>query len=168
MVCGAGYLGPAVNGLHTFGATYELSATHLEVNSDGHRENLARLDATDSRLAAALGAPDLAQLSGRAGLRCVTPDYLPLVGPAPIEHLMLETFAPLRRDARADIPHPGSYWPGLFIHGGHGSRGLSHAPLCATLLADLIEGRPRPLARELVIALNPARFLIRALKRGQR
>lgn len=168
VVCGTGYLGPAVNGLHTFGATYELSATHLEVNSDGHCENLARLAATDSRLAAALGAPDLAQFSGRAGLRCVTPDYLPLVGPAPIEHLMLETFAPLRRDARADIPHPGSYWPGLFIHGGHGSRGLSHAPLCATLLADLIEGRPRPLARELVIALNPARFLIRALKRSQR
>jgi glycine/D-amino acid oxidase-like deaminating enzyme len=111
---------------------------------------------------------DPAQLSGRAGLRCVTPDYLPLVGPAPIEHLMLETFAPLRRDARADIPCPGSYWPGLFIHGGHGSRGLSHAPLCATLLADLIEGRPRPLAQELVIALNPARFLIRALKRGKR
>ncbi len=168
VICGAGYLGPAVNGRHTFGATYELSATHLEVSSDGHRENLARLDATDPRLAAALGAPDLARLSGRAGLRCVTPDYLPLVGPAPIEHRMLETFAPLRRDAHAAIPHPGSYWPGLFIHGGHGSRGLSHAPLCAALLADLIEGRPRPLARDLVIALNPARFLIRALKRGQR
>ncbi len=168
VICGAGYLAPAVNGLHTFGATYELSATHLEVSSDGHRDNLARLDATDPRLAQALGAPDPAQLSGRAGLRCVTPDYLPLVGPAPIEHRMLETFAPLRRDARADIPHPGHYWPGLFIHGGHGSRGLSHAPLCAALLADLIEGRPRPLARDLVIALHPARFLIRDLKRGRR
>ncbi|MGB5146034.1 MAG: bifunctional tRNA (5-methylaminomethyl-2-thiouridine)(34)-methyltransferase MnmD/FAD-dependent 5-carboxymethylaminomethyl-2-thiouridine(34) oxidoreductase MnmC [Porticoccaceae bacterium] len=168
VICGAGYLGPAVGGRHTFGATYDLSATHLEVRSDGHRDNLAKLGATDPRLPEILGAPDPAQLSGRAGLRCVTPDYLPLVGPAPIEHLMLETFAPLRRDARADIPRPGSYWPGLFIHGGHGSRGLSHAPLCATLLADLIEGRPRPLAQELVIALNPARFLIRALKRGQR
>jgi tRNA 5-methylaminomethyl-2-thiouridine biosynthesis bifunctional protein len=168
VICGAGYLGPAADGRHTFGATYDLSAAHLEVSSDGHRENLAKLEATDPCLAEILGAPDPAQLSGRAGLRCVTPDYLPLVGPAPIEHLMLETFAPLRRDARADIPHPGSYWPGLFIHGGHGSRGLSHAPLCAALLADLIEGRPRPLARELVIALNPARFLIRALKRGKR
>lgn len=168
VICGAGYLGPAVGGRHTFGATYDLSATHLEVRSDGHRDNLAKLGATDPRLPEILGAPDPAQLSGRAGLRCVTPDYLPLVGPAPIEHLMLETFAPLRRDARADIPCPGSYWPGLFIHGGHGSRGLSHAPLCATLLADLIEGRPRPLTQELVIALNPARFLIRALKRGRR
>ncbi|MGE3297039.1 MAG: bifunctional tRNA (5-methylaminomethyl-2-thiouridine)(34)-methyltransferase MnmD/FAD-dependent 5-carboxymethylaminomethyl-2-thiouridine(34) oxidoreductase MnmC [Porticoccaceae bacterium] len=168
VICGAGYLAPATNGLHTFGATYDLSATHVEVRSEGHRENLAKLDATDPRLTDILGTPDPAQLSGRAALRCVTPDYLPLVGPAPIEHRMLETFAPLRRDARADIPRPGSYWPGLFIHGGHGSRGLSHAPLCAALLADLIEGRPRPLAQELAIALHPARFLIRDLKRGRR
>jgi tRNA 5-methylaminomethyl-2-thiouridine biosynthesis bifunctional protein len=52
------------------------------VSSEGHRENLAKLDATDPCLAEILGAPDPAQLSGRAGLRCVTPDYLPLAGPA--------------------------------------------------------------------------------------
>mgnify|MGYP005810628523 CR=1 FL=1 len=167
VVCGAGYLAPAAGGVHTMGATYDLGETDLAVSAAGHRVNLAKIAATDARLAEVLGAPDPDRLSGRTALRCVTPDYLPLAGPAPIAERMLEIFAPLRRDARAALDHPGCYWPGLFIHGGHGSRGLSHAPLCAALLADLVAGRPRPLPRELVIALNPARFLIRDLKRNR-
>ena len=107
-------------------------------------------------------------MHGRAGLRCVTPDYLPLVGPAPRFGEFLEGLAPLRRDARTALPRSGCYWPGLYLHAGLGSRGLAYAPLCAALLADLIEGRPRPLARDLVRALSPARFLVRDLQRRRR
>jgi len=167
-ICGEGYLAPALHGRHSLGATYRPDSTALGVDADGHRDNLAGLRATDAALAAALGQPDLNAMHGRVGLRCVTPDYLPLVGPAPRFGEFLEALAPLRRDARTALPRSGCYWPGLYLHAGLGSRGLAYAPLCAALLADLIEGRPRPLARDLVRALSPARFLVRDLQRRRR
>lgn len=167
-VCGAGYVAPALHGHHSLGSTYRADLTALVPDTEGHRSNLAKLGATDAALAAALGTPDPDALSGRAGLRCVTPDYLPLVGPAPDMEGFLQALAPLRHDARAALPRTGAYWPGLYLHAGHGSRGLAYAPLCAALLADLIEGRPRPLARDLVRALSPARFLVRDLQRRRR
>lgn len=167
-ICGAGYVAPALHGRHSLGSTYRPDSTALEADMDGHRSNLAKLRDTDVALAAALGQPAPDQLSGRAGLRCVTPDYLPLVGPAPRLEEFLEAQAPLRHDARAVLSRAGAYWPGLYLHAGHGSRGLAYAPLCAALLADLIAGRPRPLARDLVRALSPARFLVRDLQRRRR
>lgn len=167
-ICGEGYLAPALHGRHSLGATYRPGSTSLVADAEGHRDNLDRIRITDAALAAALGAPDPASLGGRAGLRCVTPDYLPVVGPAPLLEEFLADLAPLRRDARAALPCAGRYWPGLYLHAGHGSRGLAYAPLCAALLADLIEGRPRPLARDLVRALSPARFLVRDLQRRRR
>lgn len=167
-VCGLGYLAPAVDGRHTLGATYRPDSVSLAVDALSHGDNLARVRATDPALAEALGDPDPAQLEGRAGLRCVTPDYLPIAGPAPRLDEFLEVMAPLRRDARAALPRTGACWPGLYLHAGHGSRGLAYAPLCAALLADLIEGRPRPLPRDLVQALSPARFLVRDLQRRRR
>ncbi|HLS98177.1 MAG TPA: hypothetical protein VK018_05590, partial [Porticoccaceae bacterium] len=52
-------------------------------------------------------------------------------------------------------------------NGGHGSRGLTYAPLAAELIASGICGEPAPLPRGLAIALHPARFLIRDLKRNR-
>lgn len=167
-ICGAGHVAPALHGYHSLGSTYRPDSTALAADVDGHRSNLAKLHATDAGLAAALGDPDPDQLSGRAGLRCVTPDHLPLVGPAPRLEEFLEALAPLRRDARTAVPQTGRYWPGLYVNAGHGSRGLAYAPLCAALVADLIEGRPRLLARAQVRALNPARFLVRDLQRRRR
>jgi len=167
-ICGDGYLAPALLGRHSLGATYRPDATALDVDAAGHCDNLGKLRTTDAALAAALGVPAPVDLGGRAGLRCVTPDYLPLVGSAPHLEEFLETLAPLRRDARTALPHTGRHWPGLYLNAGHGSRGLAYAPLCAALLADLIEGRPRPLARDLVRALSPARFLVRDLQRRRR
>ena len=47
------------------------------------------------------------------------------------------------------------------------SRGLTLAPLLAELIAAQIEGEPPPLERDLVEAVDPARFLLRALRRGK-
>jgi tRNA 5-methylaminomethyl-2-thiouridine biosynthesis bifunctional protein len=47
------------------------------------------------------------------------------------------------------------------------SRGLALAPLLAELIAAQIEGEPLPLERDLVEAVDPARFLLRALRRGR-
>lgn len=164
VICGAGYLAPANDGLHTLGATYDLDDPDTGVRPDDHRRNLATLAATDGALADLFGEP--AQ-GGRAALRCTTPDYLPVAGPAPRAAELVATYAELGRDARRDIPVAGPCWPGLWINGGHGSRGLTYAPLAAELIASGICGEPAPLPRGLAIALHPARFLIRDLKRNR-
>ena len=46
----------------------------------------------------------------------------------------------------------------LYVSLAHGSRGLITAPLCASLLADLLDGTPALLPHDLVQALRPARF----------
>jgi tRNA 5-methylaminomethyl-2-thiouridine biosynthesis bifunctional protein len=64
-------------------------------------------------------------------VRAATPDRLPLVG-----RLAL----------------------GLYASLGHGSRGLTCAPLCGELLASMVCGEPLPLPRDLVRRIDPLRF----------
>ncbi|MGS2722253.1 bifunctional tRNA (5-methylaminomethyl-2-thiouridine)(34)-methyltransferase MnmD/FAD-dependent 5-carboxymethylaminomethyl-2-thiouridine(34) oxidoreductase MnmC [Porticoccus sp. GXU_MW_L64] len=165
VLCGAGYIAPTHRGHYTLGATYNLNDDDLQVRDSDHQTNLQKLTTTDPSIGEQL--PDTVEsLSGRVGFRCTTPDYLPIAGPAPVAEAMNERFALLRKNAKAHIPLPGEYHPGLYISCGHGSRGLSYAPLTAELLASQICGEAAPIDRELAQALNPARFLIRALKRG--
>ncbi|UTW45678.1 bifunctional tRNA (5-methylaminomethyl-2-thiouridine)(34)-methyltransferase MnmD/FAD-dependent 5-carboxymethylaminomethyl-2-thiouridine(34) oxidoreductase MnmC [bacterium SCSIO 12696] len=165
VVCGSAYIAPAHQGSLTLGATYHLNDNCPDVRLQDHRENFAKLASMDSGIAEALpGSPEAA--TGRVGFRCTTPDYLPIVGPAPIAKAMQERFALMKKNARADIPLPGTYYSGLYISCGYGSRGLSYAPLAAELLAAQICGEVIPVDRQLAQALNPARFLIRRLKRG--
>ena len=165
VLCGAGYIAPAQNAQHTFGASYNLNHSSLEIRSEDHQHNIELLEKSAAGLPTALQIPSADKLGGRAALRCTTLDYLPIIGPAPKVDAFLEDYADLRRDASTDIPTPGQYWPELFIHCGLGSRGLSYAPLGAELLASQINGDPPPLEQELLTALNPARFIIRDMKR---
>jgi tRNA 5-methylaminomethyl-2-thiouridine biosynthesis bifunctional protein len=165
VLCGAGYIAPAENAQHTFGASYNLNHTGLEIRNEDHQHNIDLLEKSAAGLPTALHIPSADKLDGRAALRCTTLDYLPIIGPAPNYDCFLEDYADLRRDASTDIATPGQYWPGLFIHCGLGSRGLSYAPLGAELLASHINGEPPPLEQALLTALNPARFIIRDLKR---
>ena len=165
VLCGAGYIAPAQNSEHTFGASYNLNNTDLEIRTEDHQHNIDLLEQSATGLPAALHIPSADKLGGRAALRCTTLDYLPIIGPAPNIDAFLEDYADLRRDASTDIPTPGQYWPGLYIHCGLGSRGLGYAPLGAELLASQINGEPPALEQNLITALNPARFIIRDLKR---
>lgn len=164
VICGAGYVAPAHEGEHTLGATYDLDCSDTQVLENDHKRNLTTLAATDSRLPALFPGPPA---GGRAALRCTTPDYLPLAGPAPRYADFIHCYGQLRRDARCDIPVAGPCWPGLWINAGHGSRGLTYAPLAAELIASQLCGEPLPLPRRLAMALHPGRFIIRDLKRNR-
>ncbi|OUS12105.1 hypothetical protein A9Q89_06830 [Gammaproteobacteria bacterium 53_120_T64] len=165
VLCGAGYIAPHNLCQQTFGASYNLNNTSLETRLEDHQHNIDLLEKTATGLTTTLQLPAAGQLSGRAALRCTTLDYLPILGQAPNYDAFLEDYADLRRDASTSIPTPGQYWPGLYIHCGLGSRGLGYAPLGAELLASQINGEPPALERDLLCALNPARFIIRHLKR---
>jgi tRNA 5-methylaminomethyl-2-thiouridine biosynthesis bifunctional protein len=62
----------------------------------------------------------------------------------------------------ADLPRR----PGLYCLFALGSRGLALAPLLGEQIAAQIEGEPEPLERPLGAGIDPARYLLRHLRRG--
>jgi tRNA 5-methylaminomethyl-2-thiouridine biosynthesis bifunctional protein len=120
---------------------------------------------TDPGLAEAIQCSEKDSFDGRANYRGTTNDYLPIVGPVPNADRFKQQYDALRRDATTTVNSLGSYFPNLYIHCGLGSRGLSYAPLTAEILAAEINSEISPLERELRLAMHPARFLIRDLKR---
>lgn len=100
-----------------------------------------------------------------AGLRAAPPDRVPLVGAVCNETDFLERYADLRngRDPATNPP----YRKGLYILAGLGARGYQLGPLLGDVIADLIAGTPPALEKDVLEAINPARFLARGLKRGE-
>lgn len=154
-LCGNGYLTPDTLGIHALGATFESDDDDLRPREASHRENLQRLyellpgqDVTRF---------DAVQLEGRVGFRTMAVDRMPVVGAVP------DVERPLKPGTRfRDVPRK----PGLYALLALGSRGMCWGPLAAELLASQIAGEPLPLERDLVDALDPARFAIRTQRRG--
>jgi tRNA 5-methylaminomethyl-2-thiouridine biosynthesis bifunctional protein len=166
-LCHEGYIAPAREGTHSIGATFDPTLMNTEMRSSDHADNIAKLAAAVPASRSALETLDPDALQGRVGFRCASPDYLPMVGPAPEQTLFLETFGALRSNARKVIEARGNYWPGLYLNTAHGSRGLTSTPIAGELLASMICDEPLPLCRTLTRALAPARFLIRDLSRNK-
>ena len=166
-LCHEGYIAPARQGTHSIGASFNINDTDPAPRAEDNRDNLSKLAAAVPGWQAQLDALDPAALAGRVGYRCTSPDYLPVVGPAPAYDAFIRDFGALRRNARQSIAHRGPYLPGLYINTAHGSRGLTSTPIAAELLASLICDEPPPLSRTLCRALSPARFIIRDLSRNR-
>jgi tRNA 5-methylaminomethyl-2-thiouridine biosynthesis bifunctional protein len=135
---GAGYLIPTRDGL-LFGATHDRDDEASDPRAGDTARNLALLRQLRPDLASTLEA---APLAARAGVRAVTPDFLPLAG--------------------ALDP------PGLFILSGLGSRGFCAAPLLAEHVAARALGAPSPLPRDLAEIVDPLRFEARRRRRLDR
>ena len=156
VVCRDGYLTPDVDGTACLGASFDLEDPDETLRVSDHAANLAHLE----RLLPGAGDHlDPTRLKGKVGFRPASLDRLPLVGALP------------SGDSPDDKPptllrHLGR-WPGLHGVLGYGSRGLVWAPLMAELLACQLEGEPLPLESDLLEALDPGRFLLRASKRGK-
>jgi tRNA 5-methylaminomethyl-2-thiouridine biosynthesis bifunctional protein len=151
VLCREAYLTPAIDGLHSLGASYD-DDLDPQLRQASQQANL-------EKIAALFGLPELgrdAPLAGRVGFRCVAPDRLPLVGALP------EPEGPGRTERLRDVARA----PGLYALLGYASRGLTWAPLAAELLAAALEGEPLPLEADLVDALDPARFMLRE-RRGK-
>jgi tRNA 5-methylaminomethyl-2-thiouridine biosynthesis bifunctional protein len=141
-VCRDGFITPAVEGVCSLGASYDIVDDDPQPRESDHTANLERLE----RLLPGFGAGlNPAGLRGRVGFRTVTPDRLPLVGALPIA------------DGR-----------GLFACLGLASRGLTWAPLLGELLACRITGEPLPVERDMLGWLQPGRFARRGRQRASR
>jgi tRNA 5-methylaminomethyl-2-thiouridine biosynthesis bifunctional protein len=147
VLCREAYVTPAIDGWHSLGASYDNDADpHLRAASQ--EANLAKIGSLLGDAALGRNAP----LAGRVGFRCVAPDRLPLVGALP------EAAGASRIERLRQVPRQ----PGLYGLLGYASRGLCWAPLVAELLASQLDGDALPLEADLVTALDPARFLLRA------
>ena len=138
-----GYAIPTRTGL-LFGATHDRNDASIEVRGEDHQRNLDLLAQGRPRLAARL---DPAVLAGRASLRAVTPDFLPLAGKAP----------------GPDVPEADQV--GLYILSGLGSRGFCAAPLLAEHVAAMALGLASPLPHALSEIVDPERFSRRRARR---
>lgn len=155
VVTGTGYVTPAIDGVLCAGATFLADDAALDVRAADHRDNMARLELMLPGFAKDL---DPASLGGRVGLRPISRDRLPLLGELP-----RAVDAGSLRPAHA---HEVARWSGLYGLLGFGARGLVWAALAAELVACEISGEPLPLPRDLVAALDPARFLTKNTRRA--
>lgn len=130
VIASEGYLSPTPSGRFVVGATYDHDTHDMSPWAESDAQNMRRLD---SILPGAGGEIALADVEGRASLRAVLPDRLPLLGTV---------------DA-------GS---GLHVAAGYASRGVVWAGLLAETLASLMLDEPSPLERDLVRALSPNRY----------
>lgn len=131
--CHAGYLTPAIGGLHCVGATFDQGDDDDTLRADDHARNLAQLREWLPTPWQELGGDAAEVTGGRTGFRCQSRDFLPLAGPVPEA-------------------------PGLWLDIAHGSRGITGTPLCAELIASAIFDEPCPVDRPMRQALAPVRF----------
>jgi tRNA 5-methylaminomethyl-2-thiouridine biosynthesis bifunctional protein len=147
-ICHGGYLTPVLAGRHCVGASYDLKRPDHGLDPADDETNLAQLREFLPDRWEALGAGQIELLASRVGVRCQSPDFLPQAGRLP---------DPTTR--------PHGFLDGAYLNIAHGSRGLTHTPLTADLLADQISGLPPSLEPELIEALAPERFIQRARRR---
>jgi tRNA 5-methylaminomethyl-2-thiouridine biosynthesis bifunctional protein len=157
-----GYLTPAVEGQHIFGATFARKVREAVLDEGADTTNFQQLSEYLPELAHSLGKVE----SSHAAVRMTTPDRYPIVGPVPDAEFFQQAYAGLRHGKLKQAYPPARYQPGLFISAGYGSRGLATSGLCAELLAALITGEALPMQETLYHNLHPARFLVRQIRRG--
>ncbi|MFM0741873.1 bifunctional tRNA (5-methylaminomethyl-2-thiouridine)(34)-methyltransferase MnmD/FAD-dependent 5-carboxymethylaminomethyl-2-thiouridine(34) oxidoreductase MnmC [Paraburkholderia xenovorans] len=161
-VIGEGYAVPLADGVTLTGATYELDDLDTSLRPAGHLENLERVARMLPALGGVAGPEQTATLAGRVAFRCVTSDRMPMIGNFADEAAATHDAQRLRGAWPLDLPRT----EGLYGAFAYGSRGLVWAALGAELIASQIEGEPWPLERNLAEDIDPARFLLRALRQG--
>lgn len=170
-VCGKGYVLPPSHNQLCFGATFDVADKSLTLSPDGQQQNQQELTAVLPELLAEIATNQPVnqpnqRLTGRVSFRCASPDYLPLAGRLPNLEKWQKNYTSTQSSwALAEFPSDWQH-SGLWLNIGHGSRGLASIPLTSELIASQLVGEPAPFEQELVDCLNPARFVLKDLKRG--
>jgi tRNA 5-methylaminomethyl-2-thiouridine biosynthesis bifunctional protein len=117
------------------GSSYQDAVEPERSDAANHAINLAHLKQLLPEVATLLGpAFESGRVKAWTGVRCITADRLPVVGP-------------MQANGQS----------GLWVCAGMGSRGLSFSALCAELLAARMGGEPLPVEGKLADALDGMR-----------
>ena len=162
-----GYLTPAIDNQHIFGATFDRENNAPTLTPEADDKNRKQLEKY---------LPDFCNelssfKSAHTAVRMTTPDRFPYVGLLPDLDFYQENYHDLHQGKQHKKYPTAQYQDGLFVLGGLGSRGLTTSGLCAKNLCDLLENKPQTSqllhSSQLLQYCHPARFLIKALKRNQ-
>ncbi len=171
VICYEGYILPAVSGTHVIGATFTRGDRGTELRAEDDAENLKQLE---RRLPEffdfdALEGHEIndneTQFKGRAAIRAVTPDRMPMVGPVADFDYFRTHYHNLHKGKSEETYPKAQYLKGLYLNVGHGTKGLCSSFLSAELIASQINNEPSPVSKTVQNALNPSRFIIRLLRK---
>ncbi|MCL1127459.1 FAD-dependent 5-carboxymethylaminomethyl-2-thiouridine(34) oxidoreductase MnmC [Shewanella surugensis] len=169
VLCSHGYLTPHHSNTHCVGASYIKNAPDLDFCPQEQADNVEKMRHSYPNKPWVEDI-DVSDNDARVGVRMVTRDHAPMMGPAPdIEQILA------RYQTHQLTPQSRQYWQstpapihqGLYILGGLGSRGLSSGPLAAEALAAMICHQPLPISQETVALLSPNRMWMRKLLKGK-
>ena len=170
VLCYDGYLTPASPqfGTHCIGASYHRGDTSTAYREDDQQQNRSRLQHCLPH-SDWVNDVDVSEGEARNGVRCATRDHLPMVGSVPDYVATLDVYADLAQQrAREAESEMAPCFPGLYLFGALGSRGLCSAPLAAEVLAAQLSGEPQPLDLNTLAALHPNRYWVRKLLKGKK
>lgn len=154
------YLMPENNGLHVSGASFELDDYTTELRDKEFQDNFQDINHWFKDL---FEKDDIS--GGRASVRAVTPDRLPIVGHVIDYDKALKDYGDLHKGKVASSYPRAEALPGLFVNTGYGARGFSSAFLCSEMLAAMICDEPLPVSSRVRYALDSSRFLIRSIRK---
>jgi len=150
-LAGSGYAIDDGKGGLWCGATRALGDLDAALRAADHEANLAQWSALSGRF---ITAP----LAGRVAWRLLSPDRLPLVGGLPVPGF----------EGRGDQPRLIPRLPGLAVCTALASRGITWALLCGEIAASLATGAPCPVEADLLDAVDPARYVVRNIRKFAR
>ncbi|MEY4643111.1 MAG: tRNA 5-methylaminomethyl-2-thiouridine biosynthesis bifunctional protein [Pseudomonadota bacterium] len=139
VLCGQGYVLPAAAGRQSVGGSYYVGDSAAPAVAARTQEHLAFIRQLNPALAASVATQT--PLLQRQGMRCITPDRMPLAGLA-------------CRPANQG----GGEYRGLYLNVAHGSHGLTRTPFCAAWLASLFDNTPPPFDDSSAKLVMPARY----------
>ena len=163
VICDKGYAVPLDNQQLLIGATFSRDDSSEQIKAEDHVQNLKQYNNSLRESSSCLD--DIK--GGRASVRAMTADRLPIVGAVPDFSYYQSQYSDLSKGKKASTYKAAEYHKGLYINAGHGSRGLTSSFLCADLIAALVSNTALPVDAGVVAKLHPARFIIKRLLSGK-
>lgn len=154
-----GYICKGDGGLQVIGATYDRNDFFNEVRNTDNNKNI-------SNLIEFLGDENIEILGGNTAFRGYSGDRFPLIGGIHNSDKFKEIYKNLFWTKNKRNNHAPIHYQNILISTAHGSRGLCTAVFGAEILLDMVLGRQICTTNTILNSLNPARFLIRKLKKG--
>ncbi|QDU35259.1 tRNA 5-methylaminomethyl-2-thiouridine biosynthesis bifunctional protein MnmC [Poriferisphaera corsica] len=162
-VSGDCYILPKIDGKSVVGATFGPDDFDMDVREQDHEKIM-----TDLKMVLPKAWERLKDKpwKGKVGFRCVGEDRLPMVGCVPDITFYERAYQDLKDGKVGKQYEKGRYLPGLYVNLAHGSRGLVSGLLGGELIAAIAHDEILPVEKCVADAVNPARFVIRKIKRG--
>lgn len=154
-----GYLTPVVDGTHFVGAHYR----HDDPNPEPSEEDTADILARCAQWLPEIQFEPTATVGARVCFRTSTLDRLPYVGRLLDFFEMKRQASTYRSGSDISARVPLLHHEGLYVHVGHGSRGLLSCPLGAEIIARMANNESLAGLADVASIVNPDRLAHRML-----